>query len=179
MLIFIKNICINYQSIFSFGYLSTLWLLQKREGRQPELWSPRHLDEYDTYYIWFIAYLGILYIHLLIYFQNSNNPLAYYFQTLSFSVRIQHNIRWGPGTKGKMGEIGGVKYTLCELRTFISSSDLAAKYMNLRIKSNKYCYNIKQNWYIDSVKQKIDSNRNISLLLYSERWFILELVLGA
>ena len=90
MLDFIKNICINYQSIFSFGYLSTLWLLQKREGRQPELWSPRHLDEYDTYYIWFIAYLGILYIHLLIYFQNSNNLLAYHFRTLSFSVSIQH-----------------------------------------------------------------------------------------
>ena len=80
---------INYLSIFSFGYLSTLWLLQKREGRQPELWSPRHLDEYGTYFIWFIAYLGILYIHLLIYFQNSNNLLAYHFRTLSFSVVIQ------------------------------------------------------------------------------------------
>ena len=89
MLNFIKNICINYRSIFSFGYLSTLWLLQKREGRQPELWSPHHFDEYDTYHIWFIAYLGILYIHLLIYFQNSNNLLAYHFRTLSFSVVIQ------------------------------------------------------------------------------------------
>ena len=128
---FIKNICINYQSTFSFRYLSTLWLLQKQEGRQSELWSLHHFDVYDTYYIWFIAYLGILYIHLLIYFQNSNNLWAYNFRTLLFSVHIRRKYplwSWAESKVGRnwRGEINLMRITNFPLR-------LATRQLNIWI----------------------------------------------